>query len=504
MKCKGHLDYVNAPTVVLCKSHEVSAILARRGNDLLKEYFSIDLVTSEGKITLASQDLCCEDEVSGHELILNFGTVFRIKLASFGGKELLELRDLQWGLLLLINNEEYALYVEKMTDSFYSVINKPERLKILIISGKFKDDYPRVMSVMTGLEELHLWAAYSLSDISFLKSHTGLKKLSLKYCDSLSDISGISSLANLTELNLKSSDSLEDISPVSSLKKLEKLNISWCDNLLDFSPIACLVKLKELDISYCINLRDLSFIENLPNLQSLNLESCSALRDISLLSNMTNLEELNLSSCKLENLSLCKMTNLTCLQISNVDCFSDLNQLSPLTKLAKLAIDSNQNIYDLSPLSKFNSLKELSLSNCSKITNIAPIGSLSQLEKLDLSDCENLVKVQELTHCQNLIELDCSGSGNIRDFTELAEVPNLRLAKWTEKATSSYVVMASAYKRKDIELIRNNLPVWIENFTLAKNPREYAERLVKSCITLRNDDLYNSVINLIKKQLRLT
>ncbi|MDD3051130.1 MAG: hypothetical protein PHR06_08270, partial [Candidatus Cloacimonetes bacterium] len=126
-----------------------------------------------------------------------------------------------------------------------------------------------------------------------------------------------------------------------------------------------------------------------------------------------------------------------------------------------------------------------------------------ELHSLKISECENLVSVKKLVMCKKLETLDCSESGNIRDFYELVNVPNLKFARWTEKATASYIVMASANRRADVDFIKDNISIWAKHITLAKNPQEYAEELLKSAGLLGNIEISARIDELIENRLSL-
>ena len=462
----------------------IQLINPKQASELLQpwDYSFIQVLTKDKPIILAKPNSFNVEKINGLQIEIKIGpgggTAYKIDLASYPDDVILELRDLEWGLLLLINNTEY-----------------------LLISSSLIDLSP--LAGLTNLITLDLTDSFSLIDLSPLAGLTNLSTLNLDSCTSLSDLSPLAGLTNLSSLNLRNGFKLIDLSPITGLTNLSDLNLDSCTSHIDLSPLAGLTKLSDLNLNgtggdlrhlanlsnlinlnlcYCSSLSDLSPLAGLTNLITLNFFLSESISDLSPLSGLTNLSELYLNACySFSDLSpLAGLTNLTTLELNG--CFlSDLRGLDGLRNLRTLEL-SGDSFCDLSPLSGLRNLSTLNLSSCKSLSDLSPLAGLTNLSTLNLSECDSLIFVNQLAKLKNLIYLNLSSSGNIRDFEELINCPNLKKVEWIEKAICSYVLAGSAIKRKDFKFIENRINDWIQDIKFSKNPIAFANEIIASSV----------------------
>ena len=447
----------------------IQLINPKQASELLQpwDYSFIQVLTKDKPIILAKPNSFNVEKINGLQIEIKIGpgggTAYKIDLASYPDDVILELRDLEWGLLLLINNTEY-----------------------LLISSSLIDLSP--LAGLTNLITLDLTDSFSLIDLSPLAGLTNLSTLNLDSCTSLSDLSPLAGLTNLSSLNLRNGFKLIDLSPITGLTNLSDLNLDSCTSHIDLSPLADLTKLSDLNL---IGTRgDLRHLANLSNLINLNLCYCSSLSDLSPLAGLTNLITLDFFSCSsLSDLSpLAGLKNLSYLSLSSCDSLSDLSPLVGLTNLTTLDLCLCDSLSDLSPLAGLTNLSSLYLSSCKSLIDLSPLSDLTNLTSLDLSSCDSLIFVKHLAKLKNLFDLNLKTSGNIRDFEELINCPNLKKVEWTEKPICSYVLAGSAIKRKDFDFIEKNINDWIQDIKFSKNPIAFANEIIAASVLIKFKD----------------
>ena len=123
--------------------------------EVLKQYSSsfIQVITNDKTIVLANAHSFNADQVKGLQIEINMGSHYQIDLVNYPDDVNFELRGIKNSELLLINNTEYLLKCQ------------------------------------------------SLSDLSPLAGLTNLSTLALRDCNSLSDLSPLAGLTNLSTLN---------------------------------------------------------------------------------------------------------------------------------------------------------------------------------------------------------------------------------------------------------------------------------------------------------------
>ena len=443
----------------------------KQAADLLSKWDDsfIQVLTKDKPIVLANAKSFKTEQVQGLQIEIKMGSAYKIDLASYPDDVLLELRDLNWGVLLLINNTEYLVRVYRTATEkkFFQIDKFPELQIIDFGSGKnehlvninlisaFKKLHTinldgRILNCLPGLTNL---STLSLTgsmqgDLSSLAGLTNLSTLNLSSCESLIDLSPLAGLTKLSTLNLSSCKSLSDLIPLAGLTNLSTLNLSSCDSLSDLSPLAGLTKLSTLNLSSCTSLSDLIPLSGLTNLSALYLNSCSSLKDLSPLAGLTNLSTLNLSNCQcnlnpiscltnlskldlsflgfLRNLSpLAKLTNLSSLDLSFCYSLSDLSPLAKLTNLSSLCLLGCLSLKDLSPLAKLTNLRSFMLRSCESISDFRPLAGLTNLRDLDLGNCKILSDLSPLSGLTNLSNLDLSECDSLIFVKQLAKLKNL-------------------------------------------------------------------------------
>ena len=417
----------------------IQLINPQQAADLLSQWDDsfIQVLTNDKPIVLAKPNSFKTEQVQGLQIEIEMGSAYKIDLASYPDDVILELRDLEWGVLLLINNTEHVLAASN----------------------------------------------YSLADLSPIAGLTNLSALNLRYCQ-LSDLSPLAGLRNISTLDLYGCKSLSDLSPLAGLTNLSTLDLSYCASLSDLSPLAGLTNLSTLNLDSCTSLSDLSPLAGLRNLSSLDLSSCKTLSDLRGLAGLTNLSTLNLSWCNsLSDLrGLDGLINLNTLNLNDCTSLSDLSPLAGLRNLSTLNLNDCTSLSDLSPLSGLRNLSSLELYNCDSLSDLIPLAGLRNLSTLRLDNCTSLIFVKHLAKLKNLIDLDLSNSSNIRDFEELINCPNLKKVEWIEKAICSLVLAGSAIKRKDFYFIENRINDWIQDIKFSKNPIAFANEIIAASV----------------------
>ena len=77
----------------------------------------IQVLTNDKPIVLADKNSHISDQVKGLQIEIKISSsAYKIDLATYSNDVILELRDLEWGVLLLINNTEYLLCCKTLND----------------------------------------------------------------------------------------------------------------------------------------------------------------------------------------------------------------------------------------------------------------------------------------------------------------------------------------------------------------------------------------------------
>ena len=276
------------------------------------------------------------------------------------------------------------------------------------------------------------------------------------------DCKYINNFKNLEKLKIYNSKTLVNSSELKKLTKLNNLSIegstynlrvgydsNYFDELLISESLPNLQSLKSLHIEKATN-KDLSFLENIKGIQNIslrhcsNLESltgldvsevldldiseCNQLRDTSILNKAVKVKNVMLSSegsdtdsDKSLNIAFVERFGLAeSLDITGCD-FSNLKDLSALTKLKRLRITRPKNLTDFPNLVKNKNLKELDISD-PNLTDLKGIGQCTNLKTISLSNNKNLNTVEHLENIKFVdIKLNRSGIKNL-DFLENTQI----------------------------------------------------------------------------------
>ena len=161
----------------------IQLINPKQASELLKrlDYSFIQVLTKYNPVVLANAKSFNADQVQGLQIEINMGTAYKIDLASYAEDIILELRDLEWGLLLLINNTEYLLRVNTTSrEKEFSQMDKFPELQIIDF-GSGKNKY--------------------LTNINLISAFKKLHTLNLDNCPALIDIGGLVNLPTLKPLD---------------------------------------------------------------------------------------------------------------------------------------------------------------------------------------------------------------------------------------------------------------------------------------------------------------
>ena len=450
----------------------IQLINPKQAAELLSQwnYSFIEVLTNDKPIVLATPNSFNAEQVQGLQIEINMGSAYKIDLASYPADVQLELRDLEWGVLLLINNTEHLLRVNtNATEKEFSQMDKFPELQIINF-GSGENEHLTNINLLSAFKKLHtlnLDNCPVLNDISGLEQMPTLETLWLDGFSDDKQFKYISYFSSLKALSQNDSN-LNNLNHLVSLQNIETFVATKNTSLTDLSPLAGLTNLSTLILSYCNSLSDLSPLAGLTNLSTLKLSGCESLIDLSPLAGLTNLSSLDLSG------------GLFSLISSN--SLSDLSPLAGLTNLRDLDLGGCKSLSDFRPLAGLTNLRDLDLGNCKILSDLSPLSGLTNLSTLNLSDCDSLIFVKQLAKLKNLIDLNLSSSSNIRDFEELINCPNLKKVEWIEKAICAYVLAGSAIKRKDVAFIENNINDWIQDIKFSKNPIAFATEIIAASV----------------------
>ena len=273
------------------------------------------------------------------------------------------------------------------------------------------------------------------------------------------DCKYINNFKNLEKLKIYNPKTLVNSSELKKLKKLNDVSIEgnrvahWWKvgnyELLISEDLTVLENLKSLHIEKATN-KDLSFLENINGIQNIslrhcsNLESltgldvsevidldickCNQLKDTSILNKAVKVKNVMLSSegsdtdsDKSLNIAFVERFGLAeSIDITGCD-FSNLKDLSALTKLKRLRITRPKNLTDFPNLVKNKNLKELDISD-PNLTDLKGIGQCTNLKTISLSNNKNLNTVEHLENIKFVdIKLNRSGIKNL-DFLENTQI----------------------------------------------------------------------------------
>ncbi len=292
-----------------------------------------------------------------------------------------------------------------------------------------------------------------------------------------SDLNKLKKYPNLGIIEFRNSENLTDIRPLASLGNLTNLNLEWCENLTDIRPLASLGNLTNLNLLGCNNLKVIRQLSSLVNLTNLNLGRCVNITDILSLASLVNLTDLDLSlTFNLTDITpLASLGNLTNLELHDCEYLKDISPLASLVNLTKLNLDWSNNLTDITPLASLGNLNKLNLNCCERLFIINPLIELKILEVLGVYNCHNIRDIEKLENCFSLKELT--------DFED--------------KVLAHQILMSCAYKRKDIEYIKDNFEEWNQSVELAKSHIEYISYLLYSIslidISQRKEYLLSSI-----------
>ena len=247
----------------------IQLINPKQASELLKrfEYSFIQVLTNDKPIVLARPDSFNTEQVQGLQIEIKMGSAYKIDLASYPDDVTLELRDLNWAVLLLINNTEHLLRVNtNATEKEFSQMDNFPELQIIDF-GSGENEHLIHINLISAFKKLHtlnLDNCPALIDIGGLVNLPTLETLFLKAFSDEKQLKNISQLGSLKNL---SHNSLRDLSPLSGLRNLSTLNLSSCTSLIFVKHLAKLKTLIDLDLSSSSNIRDFEELINCPNLK---------------------------------------------------------------------------------------------------------------------------------------------------------------------------------------------------------------------------------------------
>ena len=339
--------------------------------------------------------------------------------------------------------------------------------------GLTNDDIQE-LHYMVNLIKLNIENNPDVTDLSPLSELPNLSSLTLGYYE-LTSLDMLSPLTGLTKLNVYAGLPLEDISALANLTELRSLMIAIADTswskcaVQDLTPLSGLVNLENVNLNID-GITDFDWAKDLVNMKSLEFYSeRGSYTNVDGLSGMTHLQELLLplryqgeakSPYNIQGLS--GLTELVTLNIPYG--VEDLSPLANLTRLESLSIDGSDNVdggfmsleplrnlkklssislcmnrretqpIDLSPLAGLTDLRSLTIQArhfendppIPSFVDLSPLSSLSNLQNLDLK-VSNVVDISPLRNLTNLKSVTISeyGMQRITDWSPVDHVPNM-------------------------------------------------------------------------------
>ena len=339
--------------------------------------------------------------------------------------------------------------------------------------GLTNDDIQE-LHYMVNLIKLNIENNPDVTDLSPLSELPNLSSLTLGYYE-LTSLDMLSPLTGLTKLNVYAGLPLEDISALANLTELRSLMIAIADTswskcaVQDLTPLSGLVNLENVNLNID-GITDFDWAKDLVNMKSLEFYSeRGSYTNVDGLSGMTHLQELLLplryqgeakSPYNIQGLS--GLTELVTLNIPYG--VEDLSPLANLTRLESLSIDGSDNVdggfmsleplrnlkklssislcmnrretqpIDLSPLAGLTDLRSLTIQArhfendppIPSFVDLSPLSSLSNLQNLDLK-VSNVVDISPLRNLTNLKSVTISeyGMQRITDWSPVDHVPNV-------------------------------------------------------------------------------
>ena len=218
-----------------------------------------------------------------------------------------------------------------------SLIPQNLRINRLYIGGEQLTDIQH-LSTLSGLDNLVLYYASKLEDLTVVGQLTQLQGLEIRNLPKLTNLKFLEGLGNLDRFYLYESRNVSDFSGLSGLFNASDIRLNRLGNL-DLAPLADLDNLEQLEL-IGNGLTDVSTIENLRYLTRLNLRS-NLISDLSPLAGARRLESLELDDNNIVSIeALANLDRLTSLGIRD-NKLNDLTPLAGLTDLKTLQLEDN-------------------------------------------------------------------------------------------------------------------------------------------------------------------
>jgi Leucine-rich repeat (LRR) protein len=270
---------------------------------------------------------------------------------------------------------------------------------------------PQSISLLRGLQNLHLRECRGLTTLEGLQSLPSLQTLNLSGCEGLTTLQGLQNLPNLQDLNLASCTRLSTLQGLQNLPNLQTLDLRTCVRLPTLQGLQNLPNLQRLKLGWCHGLTNLQGLQNLTNLQTLDLGDCGGLATLQGLQNLPSLQNLDLGICtSLTTLQgLQNLQNLQDLNLRGCRGLTTLQGLQNLQNLQNLNLQWCRGLTTLQGLQNLQNLQTLNLSECLGLSTLQGLPDLPNLQTLNLSDCESLTTLEGLPDLPNLQTLDLRG-----------------------------------------------------------------------------------------------
>ena len=135
----------------------IQLINPKQAADLLSQWDDsfIQVLTNDKPIVLAKPNSFKTEQVQGLQIEIEMDSAYKIDLASYPDDVILELRDLEWGVLLFINNTEHLLRFNRShaEKDFFQIDKFPE-LQIIDF-GSGKNEHLTNINLINKFKKLH-------------------------------------------------------------------------------------------------------------------------------------------------------------------------------------------------------------------------------------------------------------------------------------------------------------------------------------------------------------
>ncbi len=279
------------------------------------------------------------------------------------------------GFVSNMTNLQYLTIWNSQITNIDALADCTDTLKQLDLSYNYElTDYD-IVSEMTKLENLSLYAPYSYEDPVKIPQLENMPNLTTLFLGNFDDLSSLTASPNLTSLVL-SDTYVADLSCLASMPNVTSVGLY--DTSLDpaaFKPLLAMPQLTSLDLYRSYIWGDASSLFSIPTLKALNMEDCTTQLDMDKLAPNDSLEYLNLNYAQLEEASADSWSYSDSKNLISLADHTDVFANYPNLRELYLA---EQNLDDVSFASSLLRLETIDLTD-NYVTDLSPLSELANL-----------------------------------------------------------------------------------------------------------------------------